>query len=152
MMQKPIFASWVSLFVSLGCAGAQHQENANVSTTAPSENRAANPLLAPWSGPYGGVPGFAGVQVEHFKPALEQAMNETRREIDAIAKNPEPPTLENTNLAFEDSGRKLSRVHRVYRVWESTLNGPEFQALDREMSPQLAAFSDEITQNEELFR
>ena len=159
MMHKPFFAtSWVAVIVSStlavfnGCAGARHQENMTLTTAAPSEHRAQNPLLAPWSGPYGGVPGFAGVQVEHFKPALEQAMAETRSELDAITRNAEPPSLENTSLAFEDSGRKLGRVHRVYHVWESTLNGPEFQALDREMSPKLAAFADEIIQNEKLFR
>ncbi len=32
------------------------------------------------------------------------------------------------------------------------MNGPEFQAIEREMAPKLAAFSDEITQNEKLFQ
>ena len=44
-----------------------------------------NPLLAPWTGPYGGVPPFDQVKVEHFKPALEAGMEEKLREIDAIA-------------------------------------------------------------------
>ena len=38
----------------------------------------ANPLLAPWTGPHGGVPPFDQVKVEHFKPALEAAMDEQR--------------------------------------------------------------------------
>ena len=37
---------------------------------------AANPLLAPWSGPFGGTPPFDKVRVEQFKPALEAAMAE----------------------------------------------------------------------------
>ena len=32
------------------------------------------------------------------------------------------------------------------------MNGPEFQAVEREMAPKLAAFSDQITQNEKLFQ
>jgi peptidyl-dipeptidase Dcp len=32
------------------------------------------------------------------------------------------------------------------------MNGPEFQAVEREMAPRLAAFNDQITQNEKLFR
>ena len=32
-----------------------------------------NPLLAPWTGPYGGVPPFDKVMVDDFKPALEAA-------------------------------------------------------------------------------
>ena len=30
----------------------------------------SNPLMPEWSGPYGGVPPFDRVKVEHFKPAL----------------------------------------------------------------------------------
>jgi peptidyl-dipeptidase Dcp len=29
------------------------------------ESTAMNPLLAPWTGPHGGVPPFASVKVEH---------------------------------------------------------------------------------------
>jgi hypothetical protein len=34
----------------------------------------------------------------------------------------------------------------------ATMNGPEFQVVQREMAPRLAAFSDQITQNAALFR
>ena len=47
-----------------------------------AEPAAANPLLAPWTGPYGGVPPFDRVQVDHLKPALETAMAEKLGEID----------------------------------------------------------------------
>jgi peptidyl-dipeptidase Dcp len=49
-------------------------------------------MLDAWTGPYGGVPPFAEVRVDRFKPALEEAMAQSRRELDAIAKNPDPPT------------------------------------------------------------
>ena len=32
------------------------------------------------------------------------------------------------------------------------MSGPEFQAVQREMAPKLAAFGDQITQNEPLFK
>jgi peptidyl-dipeptidase Dcp len=44
------------------------------------------------------------------------------------------------------------RVQAVYGVWSSALSGPEFQAVEREMAPRLAAFRDEIMQNEKLFQ
>ena len=50
-----------------------------------------NPLLAPWTGPYGGVPPFDQVKVEHFKPALEAAMAEQLAEIDRITADPPRP-------------------------------------------------------------
>jgi peptidyl-dipeptidase Dcp len=113
---------------------------------------AQNPLLARWTGPYGGVPPFDQVKVEHFKPALEASIEENRREIAAIANNPAAPTFENTLAALEDSGRTFNDVGTFYGIWSSTMNGPEFQAIEREMAPRLAAFSDEITQNEKLFQ
>jgi len=111
-----------------------------------------NPLLAEWTGPYGGVPPFDRVRIEHFKPALETAMREQLEEIERIVANPEPPTFENTIVALERSGRTLDRVMAVYGVWASNMSSPEFQAVEREMAPRLAEFSDRITQNEALFR
>ena len=53
-----------------------------------------------WAGPYGGVPAFDKIKVEHFKPALEAAMAENLREVEAIANNPAPATFENTIVAL----------------------------------------------------
>ena len=141
-----------------GCAtagaadpGAPSAE-AGTAATAAAPARSDNPLLAPWTGPYSGVPPFDRVRVEHFKPALEAAMAENLAEIDRIARNPEAPTFENTLAAMERAGHTLDRVSTVYSVWSSTLNTPEFQGVEREMAPRLAAFADQITQNEALFR
>jgi peptidyl-dipeptidase Dcp len=111
----------------------------------------ANPLLAPWTGPYGGVPPFDKARVEHLAPALEAAMAEALAEIDRIAADPAPPTFENTLAALERSGRTLDRVSTVYGVFGSTLATPEVQEVERKMEPKLAAFYDRVTQNEALF-
>ncbi len=110
-----------------------------------------NPLLEPWAGPDGGVPPFDRVRVSDFKAALEAAMAENLREIEAIAANPSAPTFDNTLAALERSGRTLNRVRAVYGVWSSTMSTPAFQAVEREMQPKLAAFSDQIYQNAALF-
>ena len=111
-----------------------------------------NPLLAKWEGPYGGVPPFDRVQIPLFKPALEAAMAEQLAEIDRIAKDPAPPDFDNTIAALEHTGRTVDRVTTLYGVWSSTMSSPEFQAVQREMEPRLAAFNDQITQNEPLFK
>ena len=111
-----------------------------------------NPLLAQWTGAYGGVPAFDRVEVRHFKSALEAAMAENLAEIERIASDTGAPTFENTIAALERTGSTLDRVTTVYGVWSSTMNGAEFQSVQREMAPRLAAFSDQITQNERLFR
>jgi len=111
-----------------------------------------NPLLAKWEGPFGGVPPFDRVQVALFKPALEAAMAEQLSEIDRIAKNSAAPDFENTIAALERTGSTLDRVTTLYGVWAATMATPEFQAVQREMAPRLAAFNDQITQNEALFK
>jgi peptidyl-dipeptidase Dcp len=92
------------------------------------------------------------VRVENFEPALEEAMRQSRAELEALTNDAAPPSFENTCAAFENIGRTLQRVGTVYNVWESTLKSPEFQVVEREMAPRLAAFRDEIVQNEKLFQ
>jgi peptidyl-dipeptidase Dcp len=120
--------------------------NARASKTDP------NPLLNDWQGPYGGVPPFDKVQVSLFKPALEAAMAENLSEVQKIANDKAAPTFENTIVAMEKAGQTLDRVGTLYGVWGSTMSSPDFQAVQREMAPKLAAFNDQITQNEALFK
>lgn len=114
--------------------------------------RVANPLLAKWEGPFGGVPPFDKVKVGDLKPALEAAMAENLAEIDAIAKNTAAPTFENTIAALERAGSTRKRVSTVYGIWTDNMSNPEVRSVESEMAPKLASFSDKITQNAELFK
>lgn len=118
---------------------------------APAANAAGNPLLAEWTGPYGGVPAFDRMELAHVVPALEAGMERQLAEIDAIARNPEPPTFANTIVAMERAGEDLGRVFTYWGIWSSNLSSPEFRAIQAEMAPKLAEFSSKITQNEALF-
>ena len=82
----------------------------------------AEPLLAPWTGPYGGVPPFDRVKVESLAPALEVGMARNLAEIELIATNPAAPTFDNTIAALERTGRALSRAATVYNIYTSTMN------------------------------
>jgi peptidyl-dipeptidase Dcp len=137
-----------------GCATVPDMQPPTAVSTTPQMPAAApqNPLLADWAGPYGGVPAFDQVRVEYFKPALEAAMAEAWAEVERIANDPASPNFENTIAALERAGRTLDRVETAYGVWSSTMNSPEFQAVQREMAPKLAEFSDKVTQNQRLFR
>lgn len=161
-MRDLITRSRMLLFATAiaGCAIA-NMVNASMGTNAATAQTAksgagaslnANPLLAKWTGPHGGVPPFDRVKVADFKPALEAAMTENLSEVERIASNTAAPTFENTIAALERSGSTLDRVSTIYGVWSSTMNGPKFQVIQREMAPKLAAFNDQITQNEALFR
>jgi glutamine synthetase adenylyltransferase/Zn-dependent oligopeptidase len=110
-----------------------------------------NPLLAPWAGPFGGTPPFDRVRVADLQPALEAAMAEKLREVEAIATNPDAPGFDNTILALERSGQAFARVNAIYEIWSSTMSTADFQAVEREMGPKIAAFHDTVTQNAALF-
>jgi peptidyl-dipeptidase Dcp len=112
---------------------------------------AANPLLAPWTGPYGGVPAFDEMDVKDLEPALRTAMATHLAEIDEIARDPAPPTFANTIAALERGGRDLDRVFTYWGIWSSNLSTPEFRAVQAKMAPVLAEHSTKITQNRELF-
>lgn len=141
-----------------GCATMQNQAStldasADAAASAPAPAADPNnPLLAEWTGPYGGIPPFDQVRIEHFKPALEAAMAQELSEVERIASNPQPATFENTVAALERTGRVTNRVGTVYGIWGGNMSTPEFQAVEREMAPRLAAYSDQITQNAALFR
>jgi peptidyl-dipeptidase Dcp len=121
-----------------------------VATIRPSDP-SANPLLAPWVGPFE-VPRFGEAAPAHFVPAFEQAMAEHNAEIAAIVGNPQPATFENTIAALEDTGRALSRVSDVFYVLAGAHTDDAIQAVEREMSPRLAAHHNAIRLNGDLFR
>jgi peptidyl-dipeptidase Dcp len=118
----------------------------------PSSAAEANPMLAEWSGPYGGVPAFDKVKVADFAPALTKAMADELAQVDKIARNPAPATFDNTIAPLEHSGAALDRVGTFYNIWSGTLSTPEMRAVETEMEPKLAAQSDAILQNAALFK
>jgi peptidyl-dipeptidase Dcp len=130
-------------------ACAAGQKNGEKMTTAKAQ--AAPVLLAPWQGPWGGVPPFGRFQVADIKPAMEQAMAEALQDNQRIADSPDAPTFENTIVAMERAGEALDRASAVFGVYTSTMNDEQMQAIETEISPKLAALNDAIVQNQKLF-
>jgi len=110
-----------------------------------------DPLLAPWTGAHGGTPPFDQIKVAAFEPGLAKAMDLDRSELAKIAEATAPATFANTILALEDSGRELGRAASVFGTFAATMNDKAMQAVETTTMPKLAAFGDEITQNEPLF-
>ena len=149
-MRDLIIRTFVLLFaIAMIAAILVNSDNYSSAMNLNADN---NPLLAKWEGPYGGVPPFDRVQIPLFKPALEVAIAEQLAEIEKIANDPARPDFENTIVAIEGSGSTLDRVSTLYGIWSSTMASPEFQVVQREMAPRLAAVNDQITGNEALFK
>jgi peptidyl-dipeptidase Dcp len=97
------------------------------------------------------VPAFERMELAELKPALERAMEAHLAEVDAIARDPSPPSFANTIVALERTGRDLDRVQVYYGIWSSNLSSPEFRAVQTEMAPKLSEHASRIVQNEALF-
>lgn len=139
-----------ALIVTLSACSENPSSKIETPSTV-AEQQQQNPLLAEFSGPYGGVPAFEKMNLNDLKPALEKGMAANLAEIDAIVNNPEPANFENTIVALEKAGSELSRVFTYWGIWSSNKNSPEFREIQGEMVPKISAFSSSITGNEQLF-
>jgi peptidyl-dipeptidase Dcp len=147
-----MFGKYILRAAAAGLAAVLLLMSMPLSQSSSASSLKNNPVTAPWTGPYGGVPPFDRIKVADLKPALEEAMAENLREVDAIARNKAKPTFQNTIVALERSGQKLSRVSAVYGIYTDNLSNAEVQKIEAEMAPKLASFNDQITQNEALFK
>ncbi len=109
-----------------------------------------NPLLKAWTTPFG-VPPFGEITPAHFLPAIKAGVDQQRKEIEAIATNPQPPTFANTIEAMEHAGELLSRVSPVFSNMQSSNTNEQLQAINREVAPLLTALRDDIRLNPALF-
>lgn len=110
-----------------------------------------NPLLTQFDTPFETVP-FDRIKTEHFLPAFKEAIKESKAEIQQIVEQSEAPTFENTLVALENSGEKLSTVSSVFFNLNSAETSDEIQKLAREVSPLLTEHHNDILLNSELFQ
>ncbi len=109
-----------------------------------------NPLLQEYDTPFQ-TPPFDKIKTEHFMPAIREAMEQNRAEIDAIVNNQEAPTFENTIAAYDRAGDLLSRVTAAFFTLNRSDTNEELQALAREITPELTKHRNEIQLNPVLF-
>ncbi|HEU0226092.1 MAG TPA: M3 family metallopeptidase [Steroidobacteraceae bacterium] len=155
-MNAPLLATGLlTLTTVAGCATTTvvpadpRQASAEVARLA--TEAAQNPLLAPWPGPYGGVPPWDQVASDRFPAAFEQGIALRAAEIAAIADNPAPPTFANTIVPMQDAGRHLGRARVLFSVLTANVSTPEARAVQAEWSPKLTAADNAITFNRALF-
>ena len=111
---------------------------------------ADNPFAADSTLPFKAPP-FDKIRIDHYQPAFHAGMKEQLAEIEAIANSDQAPTFENTIEAFEKSGRLLNRVEQVFFNMTSSHTSDDIQNIQSEMAPLLAAHSDNIRLNRNLF-
>lgn len=110
-----------------------------------------NPLLETWDTPFG-LPPFDRIEVGQFGPAFDAAFSEARAAVDAIAGAGEAPSFANTIEAMERSDRLLDQVAAVFFNLAGAHSSDAIEALQRDLSPRLAAFHSETMLNGALFK
>lgn len=118
--------------------------------TNPADNVKNNPFLVEYTTPYR-IPPFGQIKVEHYLPALEEAIRQHNASIDAITGNPAAPTFDNTIVALDRSGELLDRVAAVYFALSESNSSPELQAVAEKFEPMYMAHLDEVSMNPTLF-
>lgn len=97
------------------------------------------------------APDFNWIRQEYFGPAIREGMRRQLQEIKTITADPAAPSFENTIEAMERSGQLLGRARSVMNSLVAAHTNPELQELRAELAPELAAHSDAINMDQQLF-
>ena len=122
-----------------------------MSFTACEQTQRENPLLAESELPFG-APDFSKIQVTDYMPAFLKAMEQKREAIKQIIENSDSATFENTILAYENSGRLLDRVSRVFFALTEADKTDEIGEIEKTVQPLLTDLENEISFNKPLFK
>lgn len=109
-----------------------------------------NPFFSPFATQHG-TPSFDKIKIEHFEPALDEAIKQHNLEIEAIVDNIAKPTFANTIVAMEHAGELMNRVTGVFFNLLSAESNDEMMDISQRLSPKLSEHSNNINLNEKLF-
>ena len=135
----------IRTFMSIAVASAVMMQ-----VSSCKEAQRENPLLQESTLPFG-APDFSKIDSTDYMPAFETAIQQTRDEIKQIVDNPDSATFENTILAYEESGKTLDRVSRVFFALVEADKTPALAEIEKKVQPMLTDLENEISFNKPLF-
>lgn len=147
MKLKQMALAVIFALAVIGCK----DKNSSDTKIYTAEEMKDNPLVQESTLPYF-APDFAKIKDEHFKPALEYALQVEMEAIEKIANNPEAPTFENTLVEMEKAGALLDQVGSVFYSLAGAHTNDTLKELQAEMSSIFAEHSDKIKLNDKLFQ
>ena len=109
-----------------------------------------NPFSQPWNTPRQ-TPPFHDIETEHYLPAFEEAIIEAKQDIERIVNNPESPDFENTIVALDRAGERLSTVADIFFNILECNGDDEMNAVAEKVQPLLVAYENEVYQHPGLF-
>lgn len=94
---------------------------------------------------------FSKIKNEHFLPAFDVLIKDTKAEINVITTNLEAPTFKNTIEALERTGEQLNLVSSIFFNLNSAETNDELQQIAQDVSPMLSNFQNDLLLNKDLF-
>ncbi len=113
-------------------------------------NTKDNPFFAEYKTPFE-VPPFDKIDTSHYMLAFIEGMKQHNEEIKAITENTQAPEFENTILAYDKSGKLLTKVASVFFNLKSANTNEKMQEIAVKVSPLLSEHYDNISMNPQLF-
>jgi peptidyl-dipeptidase Dcp len=147
MMRYVLLASAAMTVATIAQSALAAPAKPAASATLPASNPFAKPSALPMQ-----APDFANIKDSDYLPALLAGMAEQKREVTAIANNPEAPTFDNTVVAMERSGLLLERANLAFSAVNGANTNDTLQATDTKTAPLFAAHNDFIYLNGKLFQ
>lgn len=109
-----------------------------------------NPLLKPFTNKDQAVP-FDLIKVEHYVPAVEEAIKIAKDNVAKIKANPAAPDFENTIVALEAASLLADQISTIYSNLEVAHADEALQALAKDIYPKLTALASDISLDAEVF-
>nr|BFD68298.1 M3 family metallopeptidase [Bdellovibrio sp. HAGR004] len=109
-----------------------------------------NPLLKPFTNKDQAVP-FDLIKVEHYVPAVEEAIKVAKDNVAKIKANPAAPDFENTIVALEAASLLADQISTIYSNLEVAHADEALQALAKDIYPKLTALASDISLDAEIF-
>ena len=94
---------------------------------------------------------FSKISSTDFKPAIKEAIEICKQEIQTIVSNSETPNFQNTTEALEFTGQKLGRITSIFFNLNSAETSEAIQKIAQEISPWLSEFKNDMILNSALF-
>ncbi|MFD1166399.1 M3 family metallopeptidase [Sphingobacterium daejeonense] len=94
---------------------------------------------------------FSKISNEDYIPAFQEAIADTKKEIEDIVGNDQAASFENTIEALSFSGLQLDRISNIFFNLHSAETNDEIEKMAVQIAPMLAELSSDITLNYNLF-
>lgn len=109
-----------------------------------------NIFLEKFNTPFETVP-FDKIKPEYFLPAINKAIIEAKKNIEAIKKNTDEASFENVIETLENAGPLIDIISSAFFNLHSAETNDEIQKIAKEISPILTEYGNDISLDQELF-